>query len=430
MNIGAFTLAPWGGRRATLRYWWLRALAAGLLLITGLAACSLNPLASPQTVTIGVALPTSGASGAIGRSMSRAVDLAVSRHGALGKGYTLTVTHVDESGSTVAADAAQLAANPHMMAVVGPFSSATALATLPALAAAGVATISPTATLPGLTRADQAAQEGAPFAQLHPRGKPVSFFRMTADDTAMASAAAALALAPVAAHGLGSHSVFVVDDGSLSGKAQVAAFQRALLAAGGVVAGQRIMTPGDALGTQATVSAIIEAQPDSVFYGGDVATGAALRSALTLTGAPQLVMLAAGPIADDPAWSASVGSPAVAAYTTGVLPAPDLSSSAGGQAFEREFHAAYPGAVATPEGALAYDAMMDVISAVKSLIAAGKAVTRAAVVSAIAGGGYAGVTGKVAFDSHGDRVTPPGFSVYTCDTKGVWMYQMGVPASS
>jgi ABC-type branched-subunit amino acid transport system substrate-binding protein len=69
---------------------------------------------------------------------------------------------------------------------------------------------------------------------------------------------------------------------------------------------------------------------------------------------------------------------------------------------------------------------MDEISAIKSLIAAQKTPTRAAVLSAVASAKYAGVTGQLAFDKNGDLAPTPGFSMYTCDTKGVWSYQTSI----
>lgn len=415
--------------RAHQRRRWSLAMLSALLLGGCLAACSPGPT-SNHTLALVTIFPASGASGAIGQSMLRAVDLAVTQHAALGGGYTLTDTHVDESSVTVGPDAAQAVANAQVMGVIGPFDSQAAVAALPALAQAGVVTISPTATLPGLTKADQATAEGLTFSQAHPQGKPVSFFRLTADDNAIGAAAADLALVSPQAHGLGSHSVFVVDDGSPSGKAQSAAFQSELKAGHGAVAGSRSVATGDDVGMQTTVSAIIEANPDSVYVAGDAAAAADLRRTLTQTGAPQLVILASGAAADDPAWGDTVGAPVLAGYTTGLLPTQDLSKLSGAQAFQTAYQSAYPGATITPQSALAYDAAMVEINAITSLLNAQKTPTRAAVVSAVAATKYTGVTGQIAFDKNGDPLTPPAFSVYTCDTKGVWTYQSSVTAKT
>ncbi len=410
---------------ARLHHRWPLAALVAMLLSGWLAACSIGP-SSNHTISLVTIFPASGASGAIGQSMTRAVDLAVKQQAALGGGYTLTVSHVNESSVTVGPDAAQAVTNAQVMGVVGPFESQAAVAALPALAQAGVVMISPTATLPGLTKADQATAEGLTFSQSHPKGKPINFFRLTADDNAIGAAAADLALAAPKAHGLGSHAVFVVDDGSPSGKAQSAAFQSELKAAHGAVAGSRSVALDDAVGMQTTVSAIIEANPDSVYFAGDPAVAADLRRTLTQTGAPRLNILTSGAVAADPAWSDSVGAAVLAGYTVGLLPTQDLSKLSGAQAFQTAYQSAYPGAKVTPQSALAYDAAMVEINAIKSLITAQKTPTRAAVLSAVAATKYAGVTGQIAFDKNGDPVTPPSFSVYTCDTKGAWTYQTSI----
>jgi branched-chain amino acid transport system substrate-binding protein len=399
------------------------------LLAGWLAACSVGPSAN-HTILLVTIFPASGASGAIGQSMTRAVDLAVKQNAALGGGYTLTDSHVDESSVTVGSDAAQAVTNAQVMGVVGPFDSLAAVAALPALAQAGVVTISPTATLPGLTKADQATTEGLTISQWRPQGKPISFFRLTADDNAIAAAAADLALASPQAHGLGSHSVYVVDDGSPSGKAQSAAFQAELKTGHGTVAGSRSVALGDEISVQTAVSAIIEANPDCVFFAGDLAVAADLRRTLTQTGAPQLGILTAGAAANDPAWGGAVGGAVLSGYTTGLLPAQDLTKLPGARAFETAYQSAYPSATITSQSALAYDAAMDEIHAIKTLIAAQKAPTRAAVLSAVAAAKYAGVTGQIAFDKNGDPVTTTGFAVYTCDTKGVWSYQTTIAGAA
>lgn len=404
--------------------WHLTALL-GMLLTGWLAGCSLGG-ATNHTVTLLEIFPTGGASGAIGQSMANAVDLAVKQNAAIGSGYTLTATRVNEASVTVGPEVAQAVTDANVVGAVGPMGSQAALAALPPLAQAGVVAISPTASLPGLTKSDQATAEGITFSQLHPQGKPVSFFRMTADDNAIAAAAADLAVATPQAHGLGSHTVFVVDDGTVSGKAQSAAFQAELKAKHGVVAGTRSVAQGDEIGMQTAVSAIIGADPDSVYFAGDVGVAADLRRTLTQTGAPKVSMLVAGVAANDPSWGDTVGGAALSGYTTGLLPAQDPAKVSGAQAFISAYQQAYPNSAVTPESLLAYDAAMDEISAIKSLLAANKTPTRAAILATVSTATYNGVTGQIAFDKNGDPVKSPAFSVYTCDTKGAWTYQASI----
>jgi branched-chain amino acid transport system substrate-binding protein len=389
------------------------------LTLLWLAACS-PATSSANTLTIATFFPTSGVDAALGEALQNAVDLAA-KQSSLGGGYTLSVEHVDAVGSDPVGAAQTLAADSTVMGIVSPLDSGAALAMLPILAQSGLATISPGATLPGLTQADQAAAEKIPFDQLHPKGDLVAFFRLPETDNAAGKVAADLAVAPTNAHGLAAHAVFVVDDGTASGKAAAAAFAQELRAKGGSVAGQQSVLAGVPDSAQSAVSAIVAAYPDLVFYAGGAQAGAELRGALSLSGAPQLGMLVAGAGAGDPAWSGIVGVPAAAANTTAILPAPDLSTLASAKSFSSAYQSAYgqsPPALA----ALAYDAAMDEIAAIKSVIASGKAVTRAAVLVAVASAKYAGVTGAVAFDKNGDNTTALGFSLYTCDSKGTWHY--------
>ena len=406
---------------------------AALLIVCVVALATLSACGAPsvdKTLTLGTLLPTSGPESAVGLAMQQAVDLAIKQNTKLPNGYTLRVTHQDEQ--SVAGDDAMSAFgnNAELVGVVGPLDSATALAMLPGVEQTGITTITPAATLPGLTQATAATSEGLTFNQLHPTGKPVAFFRLPATDSALGKAAADTALAPGASHGLGAHSVFVVDDGGASGKAQAAAFTAELKAKGGALAGHASLTPGDPVSAQSTVSAIIDALPDAVFFGGDAAGGAQLRSTLSLTGAPQLPLLLVGPSADDPGWGAAVGATAAAAYTTAILPAPTLAalpSASAVAAFSAAYQAAYH-ATPLPLCALAYDAAMDEIAAIRSALAAGKAPTREAVRAAVAASKYNGLIGPISFDQNGDSVAPPGFSVYTCDTKGVWTFQTSLNA--
>jgi branched-chain amino acid transport system substrate-binding protein len=391
------------------------------LLVVWLAGCASGTAAS-QILTIATFFPTSGVDAALGKALQDAVDLAVQQHSAIGTGYTLSVEHLDANGSDPAAAVTTLAADPTVMGIVGPLDSQAAITMLPLLAQDGVVTISPSATLPGLTQVDQAAAEGVPFAQLHPTGAPLAFFRLPETDNAAGKVAADVATAPTSAHGLGAQAIFLVDDGTASGKAAAAAFAAELKAKHGTVAGQRSVLAGVPDSAQSAVSAIVAAYPDLVAFAGSVQAGAELRGALALSGVSQLGVLAVGAAADDAAWSAIIGVPAAAANTSGILPAPDLAALPSAKSFAVAFQAAYPHDALPPQAALAYDATMDEIAAIQSALASGKGVTRAAVLAAVASAKYQGITGTLAFDKNGDDTTPLGFSLYTCDAKGAWHY--------
>lgn len=411
---------------APRRLWRLAPLLL-LLLCVWLAGCSTGG-ANDKTLVLVTIFPTSGPDADVGLALQQAVDLAVKQNGSLGNGYQLVMQHIDE-GSPLREGALSVAlSNPQVVGFVGPYSSETAVAFLPEIAAEGVVTVSPTATLPGLTQATAADAEGVPFAKIHPSGKPTTFFRLAPTDDTLGKAAADLAVAPTSSKGLAARSVFIVDDATASGTARAAAFATELKAKSGKVAGQQSLTTGANDNAPLVVNAIIEAAPDLVFYAGGMAAGAELRSTLTLTGAPQMPILTAGPVADNPGWTGAVGQPMLAAQTTGVLPASDLAHLDSAKSFLSAWQGAYGDKTANPQAALAYDAAMAEISAIKSVIGGAKSPTRSAIASAVASIKATGTAGAIGFDQNGDSTAAPTFSVYSCDAKGAWSYQASLPS--
>ena len=405
----------------THRTWRLASLAA-VLLVAWLSAACTGPTVD-KTYSIATVFPATGPDAAVGLAMQRAVDLAAKQNSALGNGYTLTVTHIDEAMTAGNSAAATLASDHHVMGIVGPFDSLTATTLIPIVQQNGIVTISPAVTLPGLTLADQASAEKLPFDQLHPQGKPNAFFRLPETDNTAGKIAADLALAPLDAHGLATHNIFVVDDGAPSSLALAAAFSQELKAKHGTLLGQQSIVAGSSDSVQSAVIASIRANADAIFFAGGIEAGGELRNALALSGVPQLVLLTVGHIAADPGWGAAVGLVPASAYTTALLPAQDISKLANVKSFVSAYQSAFAGKDLLPQSALAYDAAMDEIAAIKALVTAGKPVTRAAVLAAVTSAKYSGVTGTLAFDKNGDSTTPIGFSLYTCDTQAAWHYQ-------
>lgn len=412
------------GRGLTLprrRLWHLAPLLLLLLSIV-LSACSTSG-GDDKTLAIVTMFPTSGPDAAVGQAMQQAVDLAVKQNSSLSNGYHLIAQHIDEASPLREGSLDAALSNSQVVGIVGPYSSETAVTFLPAIAAAGVVTISPTTTLPGLTQSSSAGEQGVPFDKIHPAGKPLSFFRLAPSDDALGKAAADMVVAPTASHGLAARSIFLVDDATASGKAAAAAFAKELKAKGGTVAGQQSLVTSVGDNSTLVVNAIVEAYPDLVFYAGGLATGADLRSALTLSGVPQMRIVAAGPVADNPGWSAAVGQPVYGTYTIGVLPASDPGQLDSAKALASAWQADYAGKALLPQSALAYDAAMAEIAAIKTAISSGKGVSRSAIATALAATKFDGATGAIAFDQNGDSTASTNFSVYTCDAKGVWSYQ-------
>jgi hypothetical protein len=65
---------------------------------------------------------------------------------------------------------------------------------------------------------------------------------------------------------------------------------------------------------------------------------------------------------------------------------------------------------------------LDLIAAIKTLIATSNPVTWSAVRATVAAADCLGITGMLAFDGHGDATPPTGFSLYTCDGQCLWHF--------
>jgi ABC-type branched-subunit amino acid transport system substrate-binding protein len=387
------------------------ALALACALATLLAGCALPWAPQPdQILTIATLLPESGADAIIGQAMVNAVDLAVTQHATSAKGYRLAVVHVDEEGGSPAATLRSLTADQQVLGVVGPFDGQTASAATSALAPQHLVAISPSETLAAAAQSVPAPPGGTTPLSLLP---PAPAAGQTAAD---------LAVAASSAHGFAAHTVYVVDDGTPYGQAAVTAFERELKAKHGGVAGHSAIATGDLVSTQTAVSAIVAAAPDLVFFAGGTAAGAEMRATLTLSGVPALPMLEVGSMANNPGWGAAVGDPLATGNVAALLPAPNLLSLPTAKDFVAAYQQAYPGAQILPQSALAYDAAMDEITAIQSLLQAGKVPTRAAVLALVASAHYTGVTGTITFDQAGSSAASPGFSLYTCGTKGAWTF--------
>ncbi|HEX9036225.1 MAG TPA: branched-chain amino acid ABC transporter substrate-binding protein [Ktedonobacterales bacterium] len=396
-------------------------ISATLALVT-LQGCSLGAHSTSQTLTLLSVFPLTGANGALGQEMQRGVDLAVSQNTALGGGFQLGVTHVNESLGAVGDVVAASISSGGVVGVVGPFSSETALAIEPIIERAGITTITTSATLAGLTLSASAKAEGLDFTTLHPQGAPVAFLRLPQTSDAEGKSAADVMVAG-GSRGLSASTVFIVDDGSPSAKAIVTSFGAELRARRASVAGHVTIPNGVLSDPLSMVAAIVAAGPNAVFYAGDTLGAAQVRSALTLSGAPGLPLLAASAAADNPGWSDAVGGPQLAGSTLALLPARDLGKLSTSSSFVSAYEKMYSGEKPLPQAALAYDAAMDEINAIKSAISAGKAPTASAVLAGVTGGVYHGASGDIAFDKNGDNTNPIPFSIYSCDSKGAWTYR-------
>ncbi|HEU5441110.1 MAG TPA: branched-chain amino acid ABC transporter substrate-binding protein [Ktedonobacterales bacterium] len=412
--------------------------AIGALVAFGLAGCGGGGQTTNKALKIGTDFPVSGTDAAATLPAEYGVNMAVEQNKDLGSGYTLSVVNKNDEGQSGAdptigaSNINQLIADSSVMAAVGPFNSSVAVAEIPIANRNGFVLISPTNTNPGLTIRQYAAASGIQFDQLHPAGKPESYFRVCANDVAQGKVDAQLAFNP-APQGVGAKTAFVVDDNTTYGKGLADFFTQSFTQLGGTVVtnGRASISPQQVSTFPQLATTIKNANPDVVFYGGVTSQGGgALKKDLVAIGYTK-PMVGGDGIASDPAWITTAGA-AAAQNTYGTVAAPDPSAltSAAATKFKSDYTAyvqGKPNNDLLPYSAQAYDAAMIEITAIKNLIKDNKPVTRAAVRDQVASIQYDGVTGHISFDENGDNKSSL-FSVYVVDQTSKWVFQQEVNA--
>src|SRR5215470_8528944 len=190
-----------------------------LVLVWVLSACGGSSAGGGnKNIVISTLLPVSGTSAALGLPTQYGTDLAVSQNADLGNGFKLSVQHENYQGASGADPAAATAAanklvnQADVIAMVGPFNSGITKVTMPITNSAGLVSISPANTNPGLTLREFAAANSYNFDLLHPAGKPDAYFRLPGNDVVQGKVDAQVAV------GLGAKSVYVIDDNTVYGK--------------------------------------------------------------------------------------------------------------------------------------------------------------------------------------------------------------------
>jgi branched-chain amino acid transport system substrate-binding protein len=364
-----------------------------------------------------------------------AAQLAVSQ-ARLPDSYKLTVqTENYESASSCGPDtsvagteASALVANPNVVAIVGPFNSGIAAATMPIIQPAELTMISPANTNPGLTLEQYAQPNGLNWTQLHPSAYPDSYFRIPGNDVVQGKVDAAVATsAPISAK-----TAYVVDDDTTYGIGLANYFTLSFKAHGGKMVGIRTHIEASQISNLSSLaSTIAAANPDVIFYGGVTSGGGtALKHDLVADGYTKPMVVGDG-IADDPAFIPTAGY-AAAINTYGSLAAPDTSmlTATADVTFKNDYTtyvAGKPNNTLLPYSAMSYDVAKLEIQAIINVIKSGKAVTRLNVRNAVAAINYHGLTGDIHFDSNGDNAGATVFSIYEVDpTTDKWVFRSQV----
>lgn len=378
---------------------------------------------SATQLCIGTDFPLTGTDESQGIPAQNGANLAIRQHRNLGQGYTLTscnqddaspITNIHDPGQG-AANVTALVKNPKVIGIVGPGNSNVAEAEIPIVTSAGLAMVSSETTDLCLTLRQYCAHPD----QVHPPGKPNTFFRLSPNDAEQGKADADLMY-----KGLHMHTACVVDDGEVYGRNLATFFSSNFQANNGIILGTRQhIAAGQTLAQLAQVAqACVVLHPEAVFYGGVTSNGAGLlKRQLTLAGFTGPFVAGDG-ITSDPLFLQTAGADANNTYATSLGPDPSTFAHT---SFAHDYQASY-GTQPDHRSAGAYDAAMILITALQSALKTGPAnlaSLRSAVLDKVMNPDqpYHGLTGTITFDSNGDNTAKRLFTVYGIQN-GRWVY--------
>jgi branched-chain amino acid transport system substrate-binding protein len=359
-------------------------------------ACAV--FAAGQPIGIGLSGPLSGDYAMYGIDAQRGVEIAIDRAGALeGRVFRLNARE-DEGSPEVATTVANLfAADPTVVAVVGPMFSGAAAAAQDVYEAARIPMVSPSATRIDLT------QQGSTV-----------FNRVVGSDLFQADAAANLPY-----DNLSARELAIIHDGSSYGQALAERVQTVFAGLGGAVVCFEGLTPGgDDYGS--VLDTVAQESPDAIFFGGYLPEAIVLVNQRGASGLEDVPF-----VTDDGVQGADfitgAGTNADGVYATSPSTPPDSPAK---DAFDAAYLAAY-GAEAgslTTSCWYGYDAANMIIAAIRdTAIERGGLlyIPRQALVARVrATSGLQGLTGQITCDANGE-CQPGGFSVFRVQG-GAW----------
>lgn len=342
------------GSRSRSRSSWLgrRGLAAGSVVAIGLVGLALiaarfssGAALPPGPWKIGIMLPQSSQFRSSSDYLIQSAQLAVNEANAAGgiggarielevRDTSILGNGPEEAVKSVA-DAKALLADPHVVAVIGPWNSTSAKEVIPLTNEAGLLQCGAWNAGAGLTRPEAGAIALRPA---HP--DRISYVRMPAVENVQARGAATFAI-----NDLGAKTALVIDDTNSAGRSAADEFEQAFTALGGRTI-RRALNPGS---NPATVLDSLDGPgaPTLVFFGGFPSTGAPdVRRAMVASGHAKVEFMSWEGILDYSSLGGSsylqlAGEAAVGSYASQPSVGPVRAD------FENRFRAAY-GVV--PEG--------------------------------------------------------------------------------
>jgi len=385
----------------------LSALAAVAILA---AACGGSTASTAgKTLTIGISFPLNGSALAAAGPARDGALLAIKE--ASIEGYTLkakVLDHAKEGAHNpdqAAADMLTFVGDESVVAVVGPFNSASARAQIPVSSEAGLLQCSPSNTNPTLTKgADGEALRG---------GRAVNYVRVATTDDLQGPAVAVYALEN------GAKKIYILDSTDAYGKGIADAFEAEFKAGGGTVVGRQGLPTGTT-DYSAAATAAKAAGADSIFYGGVTSDGAPLfRNALAQAGLGALPFYGGDGIYDGTSAGSYIDIAKANAENSYASQAA-IENIPGKDDFNVKFEAEF-GKAAEGYAYAGYACAQIIVEGIKAAVAGGE-VTRETVRAAVADKGtvFETVLGSVSFDEVGDT-TQRIISLYKVDG-GTWKF--------
>ncbi len=369
------------------------AVAAGVL---GMGAVASH--AADKSVTIGITLPLTGADAQSATLIKNGAQLAIDEANAKGgvAGYKLETIVLDSGTATAgqydpaqaATNTKKLAANPSVVANIGPQMSGEGKAMSPILSAADLATITPSSTNPDITSPDPKF-----VAQFRPNKKAVYFRTVTTD------AFQGPNMANYYVETLKVKSVYILDDSGAYGVGIADSFQKQAEKRGIKVLGRDQLNPKEADYTS-ILTKIKQLNPESLYYGGVAQAGVKLvKQAYDII--PKMTK-GGGDGMVGPEYLKGAGFPASEGWYA-TIASPHLTDDPQAKAMMDAFKKKY-GTSPDDYTITAYDAALVIVDAIKRTAESGKEVNRANVRDAIQATKLKTVQGEVSFDENGDLV--------------------------
>ena len=396
------------------------ALAAAAIVVSACGGSS----SAGKDLKIGITLPLSGSALASAGPADKGARLAIKEFKL--NGYTFAPDVKDHAVNGVhdpqqgAKDMTAFAADPKVVAVVGPFNSSVAKVQIPISNEAGLLQCSPANTNPDLTKGDGGKQLRAK------QPDKINYVRVATTDDIQGPAVAQYGF-----NTLGLKKVAIIDDTETYGKGIADAFAAEWTKLGGEVVG-REGAPKGTTDYTAILTKFKAAAPEAIFYGGVTSTGGGLvRKQMPQAGLGDLAYLGGDGIQDGPGTtSGSFINIAGAAAANSFSSVAAIAEYPGQAEFAAKYKAEYgeePGAYS----ASGYACAQIILKAITT--AAGKGdVTRESVRAAATDTAttFDTVLGPVKFDAVGDT-NQKIISLYKVDTaaaggKGDWTFDSQV----